>query len=237
MTDDELLRQLEFLRNTMVSVATGGPRINDVNSQYQKEYSKVDRELRRREIPNPIPYTDLWEWYGRWSNGDLPSYQSRRNFLAEIFTPLLEQIRAGVTGNLGEPLEPTGWPRVDRTVGEMRSMLAAAKTEEQFQAIGLLCREALISLAQAVYNPRQHPPLDDTAPSDTDARRMLEAYIAVELGSGPNEEARAHARAALKLALALQHRRTADFRQAAMCVEATATVINVVAIASGRRDP
>jgi hypothetical protein len=237
MTDDELLRQLEFLRNMMVSVATGGPRINDVNPQYQQEYSEVDRELRRRKIPNPIPYADLWEWYGRWSSGDLPSYQSRRNFLAEIFTPILEQIRASVTGHIGESPEPTGWPRVDRTVGEMRSRLAAATTEEQFQAIGLLCREALISLAHAVYSPGQHPPLDGTTPSDTDARRMLEAYIAVELGSGPNEEARAHARAALRLALALQHRRTADFRQAAMCVEATTTVINVIAIASGRRDP
>ncbi len=66
---------------------------------------------------------------------------------------------------------------------------------------------------------------------------MLGAYIAEELVSGPNEEARAHARAALKLAVALQHHRTADFRQAAMCVEATATVINVIAIVSRRRDP
>jgi hypothetical protein len=237
MTDDELLRQLEFLRNMMVSVSTGGPRINDVNSQFQQAYSEVDRELQRRKIPNPIPYADLWEWYGRWSSGDLPSYRSRCDFLAEIFTPLLEQIRASVTGRIGEPPESTDWPRVDRTVGEIRSRLAAATTEEQFQAIGLLCREALISLAQAVYNPGQHPPLDGTTPSDTDARRMLEAYIAVELGSGPSEEARAHARAALRLALALQHRRTADFRQAATCVEATTTVINVIAIASGRRDP
>jgi hypothetical protein len=116
-------------------------------------------------------------------------------------------------------------------------MLAAAQTEEQFQSIGLLCREVLISLAQAVYISGRHPPIDEITPSDTDARRMLEAYIVVELASGPNEKARAHARAALKLALALQHRRTADFRQGAMCMEATATVINVIAIVSGRRDP
>jgi hypothetical protein len=59
---------------------------------------------------------------------------------------------------------------------------------------------------------------------------MLESYIAAELGSGLHEEARAHARAALKLALALPHRRTADFRQAIMCIETTAAVINVIAI-------
>ena len=109
-------------------------------------------------------------------------------------------------------------------------------TEEQFQTIGLFCHGALISLAQEVYSPERHPPLDDKAPSDTDAKRMLEACIAVELAGGPHEEARAHARAALRLADALWHRRTAGFREAAMCLEATAAVINVIAIASGRRD-
>jgi len=44
--------------------------------------------------------------------------------------------------------------------------------------------------------------------ADTDAGRMLEWYFSVELRGGANEEARAHAKAALKLALALQHKRT-----------------------------
>ena len=34
----------------------------------------------------------------------------------------------------------------------------------------------------------------------------------------------------------LQHHRTATFRQAALCAEATASVVNLVAIISGRRD-
>lgn len=52
---------------------------------------------------------------------------------------------------------------------------------------------------------------------------------------GANEEARAHARAALRLALALQHKRTADFRIAALCAEATASVVNILAVLAGRR--
>lgn len=237
MTDEELLDKLESLKNTMVAVSTGGPRIDNVNPDYQRDYSEVDGALRQRDITNPNPYSDLWQWYGRWSSGDLPSYRSRRVFLAELFAPVLEQVRARAAGTVSEPSPPTGWPRVDRTVGEMRLRLAEGSTEEQYQAIGLLCREALISLAQAVYEPKRHPPIDGVQPSDSDAKRMLDAYIAVELGGGPNEEARTHAKAALKLALALQHRRTADFRQAAMCVEATTAVINVVSIMSGRRDP
>jgi hypothetical protein len=122
------------------------------------------------------------------------------------------------------------WRRVDRTLDEVRARLVDADTEEQFQAVGLLCRDALISLAQAVYDPVRHPPLDGTTPSATDAKRLLEAFIAVELRGGSEEAARGHARASLRLANDLTHDRTATLRDAALCVEATTSVINVVAI-------
>lgn len=232
MTEDELLNGLENIRNTLIAVATGGPRINDVNDSYQRLYAAVAAELARRRLQNPLTYGSLWDWYGRWSSGDLPSYQSRRTFVGNLLNPLITRIRTGL-----EEVQPTGWERVDRTVGEARDRLASAENEEQFQAVGLLCREILISLAQAVYVRAQHPPLDGTEPSSTDAKRMLASYIAVELGGGANEETRKHARSALDLANALQHRRTATFRDAAMCVEATAAVTNVIAIVAGRRDP
>jgi hypothetical protein len=66
---------------------------------------------------------------------------------------------------------------------------------------------------------------------------MLEAYLATELAGGENKVARQHARAALDLANELQHKRTATFREAALCSEATAAVINLIAIMSGQRDP
>jgi hypothetical protein len=111
-----------------------------------------------------------------------------------------------------------------------------AETEEQFQAVGLLCREVLISVAQVVYDPRRHPSEDGVTPSETDAKRMLDGFIAVELPGGSNEGARRHARAALSLANDLQHHRTADYREAALCAEATISVVNIAAIISGRRD-
>lgn len=233
MTDAELIQGLEEIRSILITVATGGPRIESVNGRYQQLFAEVSGELARRRLNNPITFGSLWDWYGRWSSGDLPTYQSRRTFIGELVNPLINQIRTG----RAEELQPTGWPRVDRTVGELRDRLAAARTEEQYQAVGLLCREALISVAQAVYDPARHPPLDGVRPSETDAKRMLEAYAAVELAGGANEETRKHARSALDLANALQHRRTASFRDAALCVEATTTVVNVAAIVAGRRDP
>ncbi len=84
MTDEELIRQLESLRSLMVSVATGGSRIDEVSQNYEQTYNAVDQELSHRRIPNPIAYADLWEWYGRWRSGDLPSYQSRRTSLRKF---------------------------------------------------------------------------------------------------------------------------------------------------------
>jgi hypothetical protein len=60
-------------------------------------------------------------------------------------------------------------------------------------------------------------------------------YFEVELSGHVNEEARAHAKAAVKLAYALQHKRSANFRMAALCAEATASVVNLLAILIERR--
>lgn len=131
--------------------------------------------------------------------------------------------------------EPTGWQKVDRQVQEMRLRLNAAQTEEQCQGVGLLCREILISVAQELFDAKRHPTSDGIAASDTDAKRMIEAIFDAELKGSGNDEARRHAKAAVNLALALQHKRTADFKTAALCAEGTLSVVNLLAIIDGRR--
>ena len=132
--------------------------------------------------------------------------------------------------------EPTGWDRVDRQVQEVFTRLRQARAEEQFQGVGHLCRELLISVARAVYDQSRHPPLDGIAPSSSDAKRMLESYFAVELAGSGNSDARKHARAAFDLANSVQHDQVATFRDAALCAEAAISVVRIVAIVSGRRD-
>ena len=90
-------------------------------------------------------------------------------------------------------------------------------------------------MAQEVFDSSRHVSTDGLVPSDTDAKRMLENFFVTELKGGANEEARAHANAALRLALALQHKRTADFQLAALCAESTFSVVNMLAVLAGRR--
>ena len=235
--DNVLLAEIDWLSQTLIAVSTGGPRIDSINGEYKNRYADFAQQLRARRLRNPIPYDDLWQWYGKWSS-DLPTYQSRREYIQALLAPLRKRVLAGSstrTFTMSEEL--TGWPLVDRQLDEVRERLASASTEEQFQTVGLLCRETLISVAQTVFDPDRHPPRDDVSASKTDAKRMLDRFLAAEMAGGPNEVSRKYARAALDLAVELQHQRTADFRKAALCAEATASVVNLLAILAGVRDP
>lgn len=234
----DLIQKIESQKALMISVATGGPRIQEKNDHYKKIRMEIKSELLKLGINEPNPYSDLWTWYGKWSDGSLPSYQSRRIYIGNLYQPLLSALELRIQKTLStQPQEPTGWVRVDRNVDKINEALAKAKSEEDYQSVGLLCREAIISLAQAVYNPQEHGTLDGVIPSETDATRMLESYLSKQLSGQSNEGQRRFAKTAYKLAVELQHRRTATFREAALCVESTRAIINIIAIIAGQRDP
>lgn len=222
-----LLAELIIQREEMISVATGGHRIQDVNDYY------VAREARIREaLPTGIPYEnphgDLWQWYRHWKE-HFGTYSDRRGYIRQLFAPAILGItKRPITSTVER--EPTGWERVDRALSKARRQLDRALAEEDFQSIGLLCREVIISLAQAVYDPAIHEPVDGVKPSLTDANRMLEAYVAHVFPGESHKEVRAHARASLALALNLQHRRTATHQLASLCVEATGSTTSVISI-------
>jgi len=233
----EVLRDLEEQLALMIHVATGGRRIQEVNTTYRERRSRIRTALNERGIKDQNPYDDLWAWYRKWSS-DLPTYQSRREYLSALLQPLIEQVRSPASAR-GAVIfdEPTGWAKVDKLLGDARRTLERATEEIDYQKVGLICREALIAVAQVVFDPLLHPSADGTGISNTDAKRMLEAYLSIELAGGSDEAARRHAKAALAFANELVHRPTAQFRDAALCAEATASVVNIIAITSGQRNP
>lgn len=234
---NDLISLIEAQKACMIAVATGGPRINMVNPEYETKRQKITQALDRISINDPNPYGDLWSWYGKWSDGSLPTYQSRRRYITDLYRPLLDALKLGAKSTTVQPSDPTGWARVDRSIEKIIKTLETGTNEEDFQAVALLCREAIISLAQAVYDPEKHESLDGMKPSSTDAKRMLENFIAETLRGDSHDYQRKFAKAAFDLAVNLQHRRTAIFRDAALCAEATRSVINVIALISGQRDP
>lgn len=237
MKDADLIKEIDSIKNTMIAVATGGPRINTIDDKYKIKVKRIRSALASRGIKDPNPYDSLWDWYGKWSSGDLPRYEPRRQYIRGLFQPLLNRLQHGLHDDgVRQDVEPTGWARVDRNLTNIREQLESAKDEEEFQAVGLLSRETLISLANEVYNPATHETPDGITPSKTDAKRKLDAYLMHALKGKTNEVLRKHARASLDLANDLQHRRTASYREAALCAEATTSVVNIIAIVAGKRD-
>src|SRR5215471_4828394 len=92
MNSQDLIKEIELQRDAMIAVATGQARIQDVNNEYKERREKIGAELAARGIADPNPFSDLWGWYSKWKES-LPSYQSRRVFVNELFDPLLTRVR------------------------------------------------------------------------------------------------------------------------------------------------
>ena len=232
MTKELLLQEIETIKALMISVSTGGPRIQEVNDQYKDAYSRIDSCLSSLGVSNPNVFKDLWEWYGRWSQPDLNTYASRRSFIPQLYQDTIDTLEKAETDNYQQEYVPTGWERVDRTIYEMQRRLADAINEEQFQAIGMLGREALITIAQQVFDRNVHKTEDGVIPSDTDAKRMLDAFLSYSLSGGTNERQRKFAKASVDLANQLTHDRMATRKDAEICLTAVTAVASLIKVIS-----
>jgi hypothetical protein len=95
MPSEDLVPEIQKHRNLMIAVATGGPSIKSVNDEYVKRQAIIGKSLAERGIADPNPYADLWKWYGKWSSGDLPTYQSRREYISDLYAPLIDRLNKG----------------------------------------------------------------------------------------------------------------------------------------------
>jgi len=226
----ELLKQIEYLKNTMISVSTGGPRIQTVEQQYKQTYNDVCQQLKKLDIDNPNYYDSLWSWHGKWSN-DFPHYQERREYINEMYKQLVSTLsEVENTKIMDVKVDLKDWDKINRTINEIKKREQQAKTEEQFQAVGMLCRELIITLAQTVFDTEKHPSTDGTQISNTDAKRMLDAYIVIVLAGNESEDLRAYAKLTNKLANTLTHKRTATKKEMMLCTSATLALVNFVGI-------
>jgi hypothetical protein len=229
-SQQDMLKHVEYLKNTMISVATGGQRIQNAEQQYKQTYNDVKRRLKTLDIDNPNPYNDLWNWYGKWRS-DFRSYQERRDYINEMYRPLMDVLSEIEDMRIVDvKVDLSGWERINRSIIEIKRREQQAQNEEQFQAVGMLCREMIITLGQTVYDPTKHPSIDGIEIGKTDARRMLEAYIAIVLAGNESEELRAYAKSTNKLANSLTHKRTATKKEMMLCTSATLALINFVGV-------
>lgn len=226
----ELVDGIEFLNNIMVSVATGRQTIEEADPDYKKIHIKVNSALNSIGVENPNKYRSLWEWYGKWKR-DFETYQERRDYISNLYKPIYDLLAEDHEFKVVDVnIDLTDWDKIKFAITEIKKREKAASRVEQFQAVGTLCRELIITLAQTVYKEEEHPSVDGVEISNTDANRMLESYIKSVLKGGAHEELRSYAKSTNKLANALTHKRSSTKKDMMMCTSATLTLVNFVGI-------
>lgn len=145
---NQLKTDIETIRDLMISVSTGGYRIQDVDDRYKRLNNSIIQRCKSLGIRYDNNYVGLWDWYGKW-RADLPSYQSRREFVNQLFNPTFVFFEDNNnTLEVAAPIvELNEWERINRTVIKIKQDSRTAHEEEDFQKIGVLCRDVIISLA------------------------------------------------------------------------------------------
>ena len=228
----QLKQNIETEKNIMVAVATGGNRIQGEEDRYKKLHVQILRDCKKLNLTYNNSYSSLWDWYGKW-RADFPTYQERRVYINDLFAPTLAYFDDTESyNNIETFVELDGWERIKRTVIKIKRDSNNAKDEEDFQTIGLLCRDVIISLAQAVYNPIVHGQTDETGKQigNADAVRMIGNYVNVKLNGSHNKELRAYAKVTNDLANQLTHKRSATKRDMLLIVSSTLALINFIGI-------
>lgn len=224
-TVDGLLELLDAQANQLVAVATGGPRIDDVNDKYKRRRRTMNAGLRGRGLSPPFPYEDLWAWHGHWSQ-HLPGYASRRAHVRDLAAPVrsaLEATLAGVQVTDPGAAAAAGWAGLDTRVEGLISELTAAGTRDDRQDVGRRCREILIDAAKLLAEPTLVP-IGSEAPKAADAKGWLELFLAARATGRGHRELRAFVPAAWDLAQKVTH---GDVERVDAYAAAQATVLVV----------
>lgn len=233
----ELIAEIKYLKEILENVATSKIQIQDINDDYKHRYYKVKQSLDILQIDNPNVFNDLWKWYQFWKKPteNLNTYASRRKYINDLHTPLLNSIHeADEHNHMAVLVDLKGWEKVKESVELIKNSMLSASLPEQFQMVGLLCRETIISLAQSVYIEEKHNSDPTIKISETDVKRMLDGFISAELSGGSNEDFRRYARASLDLANKLTHKRTATNLEASLCTISTFSLINFIGAISSK---
>ena len=158
---------------------------------------------------------------------ELPLFENNST-VVELRRRLFERYSAySVLPAFDQMTEPTGWVRVDRSIEEMKTRYEVADTEEKYQAIGMLGRETIISVAQQVFIKDKHPSTDGTDIGPTDAKRMLDAYLTYELKNESDRIVR-FVKAAVDMSNQLTHDRNATKRAAMICIIGVSSIATLI---------
>ncbi|MHB8717270.1 MAG: hypothetical protein ACYDAC_00040 [Candidatus Dormibacteria bacterium] len=204
-TVDGLVQELEKQAALLIAVATGGPRIDAVQAEYQQRRRRLLPALERRGLAYPFPWSDLWEWHSFWS-GKLGGYAARRTHVRGLLSPTVDAIELQRPSfAVMDPGTDLGtWAQLDARVAGLAAELLGAASRDDIQDVGRRAREILIDCARLLADPSLVPDGDDP-PRTSDAKAWLDLFLRRHAAGAAREELRRLVRAAWDLAQKVTH--------------------------------
>lgn len=227
---------VDGIASLMISVATDGPKIKVVDADYKREHRALAAVLRRLGIDYPNKLDDLWRWHGRWSDGSLPTYASRRAFITDLFSPVRQRLmeRADAAHELAEGVmeSPTGWAAIDQQVARLRRLWRESEDADAYNGVGLQCVKVLTTLGHVVFDPARDLGEEEEEPGRDDAKERIGFFLRRVASGKHNENIRKLVNGAYGQANAAKHRHMATRTDAGIAANATVVIVSTLRLLS-----
>jgi uncharacterized protein (TIGR02391 family) len=97
---ERLMKKIRQIQSIMIDVSTGRSLLQDREDEYIVVYLDIENEIESLArvglaLPRSNSFRTLWDWYGYWYSG-LPSYDSRRQYVQELYAPLINPIESAL---------------------------------------------------------------------------------------------------------------------------------------------
>lgn len=109
-----------------------------------------------------------------------------------------------------------------------RRHFRAARTPQDYRAVGNDCVHLTEALSRKVYVHAQHTPAGEDEPPVAKTKVRLDRYIAARLPRSENAEMRKYARATIELAQAVKHRGAPTRTEAGVVADAVIALANML---------
>ena len=197
---------VEAQKALLIAVATGGPQINTVEDEYQTRHIQIIEGLKGAGLESPFPWRSLWDWYGVWSSGEYPTYNSRRLYIRDLATPVLDELerRQGQPGVADWGPASITWEGLEGRLDGLKTELNGATTLDELQDVGRRAREIIIDAVNLVFDESMVPAGKDS-PKVADAKARFDLCLSTRASGSAHSELRSLLRAAWDLAQTVTH--------------------------------
>ena len=176
---ERLVKKIKQIQSIMADVSTGGSLIQEREDEYIVIYLDITTEIESLAkvgltLSHNNSFRTLWDWYGYWSS-KLPSYASRRQYIRELYAPLVDPIESGLHKH-----------RVDKIPPEdlIRGLAKRMETQPERSAKGFRMRFEWLhpKIVQRCYIPFETGEFDDAI---FNAMEVVEEGIRVKISADP----------------------------------------------------